>query len=144
MHASSRIFDKICLKAIKIFFSNMWSVINEQVDSIFWWGWYSTEVKSSNVLACRETPPPKKFFFLAGHPDLPKGKTLRKVLDQLTVMILKRVSENISFQYIYSKFRDIKEVANSLIWHSIYWRLSIHFKIRSINNLNPQECLISY
>ena len=67
-----------------------------------------------------DSPPQKKFFFLAGHPDLPKGKTLRKVLDQLTVMILKRVSENISFQYIYSKFRDIKEVANSLIWHSIY------------------------
>ena len=35
MHASGTIFDKTCLKAIKIFFFNMWSVIRRQLDSNF-------------------------------------------------------------------------------------------------------------
>ena len=116
MHASGRFFDKICLKAIKIFFSDTSSVIRWQVDSIFWWRWYSTERESSNFLACRDTPPPQ-FLFLEGHPDLPI--TLSAYCNDF------EKSESIFFQ--------INEVENSLIWHSIYWRLSIHFKIRSIN-----------
>ena len=102
--ASCRLFDKIYLKAIKtfFFFFIIWSLTRGQVDSIFWWEWFSTEGKSSNFLASRENPPPpkkkEKFFFLVGHPDLPLWKTLRRVLDLINVMILKRVSESIFFQ----------------------------------------------
>ena len=39
-----------------------------------------------------------KFFFLVGHPDLPIRKIQRRLLDLLTVIVLKRVSESISFQ----------------------------------------------
>ena len=39
-----------------------------------------------------------QLFFLVEHPDLPIRKTLRRVLDLLTVMILKRLSESIFFQ----------------------------------------------
>ena len=39
-----------------------------------------------------------QFFFLVGHSGLPIRKTLRRVLDLLTVVILKRVSESIFFQ----------------------------------------------
>ena len=41
---------------------------------------------------------PPQFFFLVEHAGLPIRKTLRRVLDLLTVMISKRVSESISFQ----------------------------------------------
>ena len=40
---------------------------------------------------------PPQFFFLVGHTGLPIRKTLRRVLDLLTVMISKRVSESIFF-----------------------------------------------
>ena len=59
---------------------------------------------------------PPKFPPFVGHPDLPIKKTLRRVLDPLTVMILKRVSESILFQI--NKFtacKFTKEVANSMI-----------------------------
>ena len=52
-------------------------VIKGQVDSICWWGRYSTEGESSNFLPCRETPPPpkKKTFLLVGHcNDFEKSK----------------------------------------------------------------------
>ena len=39
-----------------------------------------------------------QFFFLLGHAGLPIRKTLRRVLDLLTVMILKRLTESIFFQ----------------------------------------------
>ena len=51
-----------------------------------------------------------------GHPDLPIRKTLRRVLDPLSVMTLKRVNESIFFQI--NKFtacKITKEVANSLM-----------------------------
>ena len=39
MHASGKIFDKVCLKAIRdTIFSKMWSVIRGQGDSVFCWG----------------------------------------------------------------------------------------------------------
>ena len=59
---------------------------------------------------------PPKFPPLVRHPDLPIRKTLKRVLDSLTVMILKRVSESIFFQI--NKFtacKFTKEVANSLM-----------------------------
>ena len=59
-----------------------------------------------------------KLFGLQGDPDLPITKTLRRVPDLLTVMILKRVSESIFFQinkFTLCKFKDKKELANSLM-----------------------------
>ena len=59
-----------------------------------------------------------KSLLLVGHLDLPIKKALRRVLDLLTVMILKRVSESIFFQinkFTACKFKDKKEVANSLM-----------------------------
>ena len=59
---------------------------------------------------------PSKVPTLVGYPDLPIRKTLRRVLDSLTIMILKRVSESIFFQI--NKFtacKFTKEVANSLL-----------------------------
>ena len=59
---------------------------------------------------------PSKFPLLEGQPDLPIRKTLRSVLDLLTVMVLKTVSESIFFQIniiTACKFKDKKEVVNS-------------------------------
>ena len=59
-----------------------------------------------------------KFPSLVGHPNLPIEKPLRRVLGLLTIIILKRVSENIFFQSIKfttCKVKDEKEVTNSLI-----------------------------
>ena len=128
MRASDKIFDKICLKATTSF-SNMWPVIKGQGDSIFWWGWYLTEAESWNFWLAGRSP---KFPPLVGHPDLPIKKTLRRVLD--TVMILKRVNESIFFQinkFTACKFKD-KKSRQIPWWYSIYWRLSIHFKVRRI------------
>ena len=44
-----------------------------------------------------ETPHPQ-LLPLVGHPNLPIRKTLRRMLGQLTVISLTRLSENISFQ----------------------------------------------
>ena len=65
---------------------------------------------------------PHKFCPLVGHPDLLVRKTLMRVLDLLTVMILKRVIESIFFQinkFTACKFKDKKEVANSLMAFNI-------------------------
>ena len=79
MNASGKKFDKISLKAIRdTFSSNMWSVIKKGKVHTIW-------------LAGR---PPTQ---LVGYPDLPVRKTLRRVVDLLTVMILKRVSKSIFF-----------------------------------------------
>ena len=40
----------------------------------------------------------KPFWFLVGHPGLPIGKDLTRVLAVLAVVILKRVSESIFFR----------------------------------------------
>ena len=59
---------------------------------------------------------PTKFSPLVGHPDLPIRKTLRRVLDSLTVMILKRVSESIFFQINkFTEYKFTKEVAKFLM-----------------------------
>ena len=99
MHVVGKKVGKICRKAITdAFFPICAPRLGEgRVDSLFWWGVYPIEEGSSNVLACRGSPHPQ-FCFLVGHPDLPIKKTLRRVLGLLTVMILKRVRENIFFQ----------------------------------------------
>ena len=52
------------------------------------------------------------------HPNLPIRNTLRRVLDVLTIMILKRVSESISFQsnkFTECKIKVEKEAVNYLM-----------------------------
>ena len=61
---------------------------------------------------------PSYFPRLLGHLDLPIGKTLRRVPDPLTAMILKRVIQSFFFRInklVACKFKDKKEVANCLI-----------------------------
>ena len=70
-------------------------------------------------------PPPLQFPLLMGHPDLPKRKTLRSLLGLLTVMTVKRVSENSFFQsnkFTACKVQDEKGVANSLM-AIILWKI---------------------
>ena len=97
MHAPGKIFDRICLRAARdTFFSRIYGVWSgdrwtqsfaggniQQKEKVqtFWFAWR-----------------PPKSPSLVGHPDLPIRKNLRKMLDLLTVMILKRVSESIFFQ----------------------------------------------
>ena len=94
MHASGKIFGKICLKAIRDTFSQY--VICDQGDSIFLVGVISNRRGKFKLFGFQGDPP--KFPPLVGHPDLPIRKTLRRVLEALTVMILKRVNESIFFQ----------------------------------------------
>ena len=79
----------------------------------FGWGDIQQKGKVQNFwLAGR----PPKFPPLVGHPDLLIRTILRRVLDLLAVMILKRASEGIFFQiniFTACNFKDKKEVANS-------------------------------
>ena len=105
MHASGRIFDNIYLKAIRdTFFFNIWSAIRRQVDSTFWWWWYSTEGKVHTFWLAGRLPP--LILLLSGTFWSPHKKNLRRVLDLLTGMILKRVYESI--------FSEINKITPSL------------------------------
>ena len=116
MHSSGKIFDKICLKAIRntnMFFQY---VVCDQGTRRFNFsvGVVSNRKGKFKLFALQGDPP--QFFPLVGNLDLLLRKTLRRVLDPLTVMILKRMSENIFFQI--NKFtacKFTKEVANSLM-----------------------------
>ena len=113
MHASGKIFGKICLKAIRdTFFSKMWSVIREGTEGLnFLVGVTSNRRGKFKLLGLQGESP--QFPPLVGQPDLTIRKTLRKVLGLLTVMILKRVNESIYFQsnkFTASEVKDEKEV----------------------------------
>ena len=71
MHVSGRIFDKICPKAIKTVFSNMWSVIRELVDSIFWWGWKFKHFDSQGDTLGRGRGNLPLYFFLKNRTPNP-------------------------------------------------------------------------
>ena len=84
-----------------------------QGDSVFLVGVIPNKRRKFKTFWLPDRPP--KFPLLVGQPDLPIRKTLRSVLDLLTVMILKRVSESIFFQIniiTACKFKNKKEVAN--------------------------------
>ena len=96
IHASCKIFDKIMInRYIDTFFSNMWSVIKGQGTQFFSGCDIQQKGKVQTFWLGRRPP---RFPSLKGHPDLPIKKTLRRVLDMLTVMILNRVSESVFFQ----------------------------------------------
>ena len=116
MHASGKIFDRICLKADgdSFFFQYRYGVRSEDRGTQFFGaGNIQQKGKVQNFwLAGR----PPKFPPLLGHPDLSIRKTLRRMLDLLTAMILKSVSEYFFFQiniFTAFKFKDKNEVANS-------------------------------
>ena len=146
IHASGKIFDKICLKTIiDAFSSNMWSVIWEQGDSIFWWRWHIQQKGKVQTFWLAGRPP--KFFPLAGHPP-----ALRRVLDLLTVMILKRVKESTFFQinkFTACKFKDKKEMENSLMAFNLLTFIHLfqgkkHLRTKWNLNCKSQEYLISH
>ena len=92
-------FWLICLWALRdTFFSNTWYLIRGGIRGLdFLVGLYSTECRNSNILASSWSSP-TLIPFLNGHSDLLIRITLRRVLDLLTVMILKIVSESIFFK----------------------------------------------
>ena len=139
---------KIFLKAIRdTFFSNMQSVFRDRGTPFFSGDDIQQKMKvQTSWLAGR----PPKFLPLVGNSDLPIRKTLKRVLDSLTVMILKRVSESIFFQI--NKFtacKFTKEVANSLMAFNLLkiihpFQGKKHLRTQSNLNCKPQEYLISY
>lgn len=80
MHSSGKIFGKISLRAVR--------------DTIRW----SDIKQKGKVQTFWLAGGPPKFSPLVGHPDLSIRKTLRRVIDLLTVMVLKKMSEIIFFQ----------------------------------------------
>ena len=75
-----------------------------------------------------------QFSPLVKHHNLPIRKILRRVLGLLTVMISKRVNMSIFLQSkkLGACKVKVRKRWHVLWWHSIFWRLSIHFKVRSI------------
>ena len=123
IHATGRIFGKICLKDVKDTFFPLcclWTgegwgeTWRKRGGSVFWWEATSNRSGVQNFGHEGKTPlqvPP-----LVENPDLPIRKNLRSVLGLLAVMILKRVS--IFFQgnkFTACKVKDGKGVAKSLM-----------------------------
>ena len=109
-----RVFDRICLKAVRdTFFPIYWVWSGDRGTQFFSGVDIQQKGKVQTFWLARRRA---KFPPLVGHPDLPIRKTLRRVLDLLIVMNLKRVWESIFFQInviTACKFKDKREVANS-------------------------------
>ena len=129
-------FGKIFLKALRdTFFAicGLWSG-DGQGDSTFLLGVISNRRRKLKLLILQGDP---QFHPLAWYPNLPFRKTLSRVLGLLTAMIFKKVSESVFFQGFLYKFTACKVkykkgVANSLMAFNLLKRLSMHFKIKSI------------
>ena len=121
MHIAGKNFGKVCIHAIRdIFFSSLWSVIRGGTRGIRRVV-YPTKEWSSSFLACKRSPAPQ-FLPIVRHLGFPIRKTLRRVLDLLTVMILKIMSWSIFFQsnkITTCKIKDGKEVGNSFMVFSL-------------------------
>ena len=110
-------FGNIYLKAIRDTFSNMWSAMK----GVMGWG-----MKES-----------ARIWFFGGEVQSwsPTKNTLRSVLGLVTVIILKRVLERVvAFKTINIQHvrLEMEKRWQNLWWFSIYVRLSIHFKVRSV------------
>ena len=128
----SRIFDKICLKAIKTFFFQY--VICDQGTgglNFFGGGDIQQKRKIQTFWLAGRLPP---ILPLSGASRSPHKKNSEEGAWSAYCNDFEESKWEcfLSNKWIYSKFKDKKEVTNSLIWHSIYWRLSIHFQVRSI------------
>ena len=118
MCTQSKIFGKVCLKAIfGTFFSiSVLSLGEGQWDSIFWWRVVSNKKRKFKV-ACKGKP---LITHLVRHPDLSIKTVLKRVLSLFSVMTLKRKSESIFFQsskVMACKVKDEKEVRNYSMVH---------------------------
>ena len=130
MRIPGKMFGKICLKAFRnTFFSNMWSVIRGGKKGLtFWWKVISNRRGKFKLLGLQEEPPPSPSP-LVGHPNFSIRKILRRVLGLLTVFGKCECAYLFqSNKFTACKVKDRKEEANS----SIYWRLSIHLKVRKL------------
>ena len=118
MFVSGKIFDRICLKAVRdTFFPPQYIEFDQETGGLNFLVVVISNRKAKFKLVSLLRDP-LNFPSLVGHPDLPIRKTLRRVLDLLTIMILKKVSESIFFQiniFTACKFKDKKEVTNFLM-----------------------------
>ena len=115
MHASGKMFDRICLKDVGDTFFFQYMECDQGTGGLIFFGWGDIQQKGKVQNFWLAGRPPK-FPPLVGHPDLLIRTILRRVLDLLAVMILKRASEGIFFQiniFTACNFKDKKEVANS-------------------------------
>ena len=132
MHASGKIFNKICLKAIRNTFFFHYVVCDQGTGGTkFFSGGDIQQKRKVQTFWLAGRPP--KFPPLKGHPDLPIKKTRGRMLDPLTVMILKKVSESIFFQI--NKFAACKfteEVENYLMAFNL---LKIIYPFQGKNHL---------
>ena len=131
MYTTGKIFGRICLKAIRDYFFQ-YVVCDQGLNFLVM---VISNRRGKFKLLGLQGDLPTNFL----HPDLPIRKSLRQVLGLLTVILLKRVSENIFFRsnkFTACKVKGEKEVVNSLMADypdlSRQSRLSIHFKVRSI------------
>ena len=117
MHVPGKMFDRICLKAVRdTFFFPIYGVWSGDRGTQFFGGGDIQHKGKTQTFWLVGEPP--KFPPLVAHPDLPVRETQRRMLDLLTVKILKKVSESVLFQiniFAACKFKDKKEMANSLM-----------------------------
>ena len=132
MHAAVKSYGKICLKAIGDTFFLICGLWSGEGQGTYFLGGDNIQQKGKVQtfgLAGRPPPPSLQFSLLEGHPDLPIKKTLIRAVGLLTVMILERVSESIFLQHVKLKMKKKHKI---FWWCLIYWRLSIHLKVRNI------------
>ena len=96
MHVSDKMFDRTCLKAVRVAFFPIYGVWSRGRGLNFLSGGDIKQKGKVQTFWLAGGPP--KFSPLVGHPDLSIRKTLRRVIDLLTVMVLKKMSEIIFFQ----------------------------------------------
>ena len=134
--ATEKIFGKICLKVIRdTFFSNMWSAISGVTGRLKVLVEGDIQQKGKlQTYGLAGRPPHTQFPPVVGHPDLPIRKTLRRVLVCLLQWSWKERERVFTFKATNLQHVRLKMKKRSKIlwWHSIYRRLSIHFKVRSI------------
>ena len=130
IYAADEIFGKICLRAIRAtFFSNMRSLIRGGKGD---WGWYPTEGKVQTFSLSGGFPPTVPFLIVISL-SLYKGNS-----EEWLVCLLSWFWKE-WLRLFYFKATNLQHVMlnmnkrwHILWWHSVYWRLSIIFKVRSI------------
>ena len=140
----SKIFNKICLKAIRDTFCLIFGM---------WSGERRGDKRGrSNILVCRWDPHPKPSPSLSGTRWFPSRKTLRRVIGLLTVMFLQRESESIFFQsrkFTECNIKDRNEVKSYLmvfdllkITHGFYGKKQLRTKWNI--NCNSRDHVFGY
>ena len=135
---TGKLFGKICLKAVKILFSSMWSAMKRGMGwgmkERGWTQFFGGEWRSTEGWDSKSRTWMGRVLSWSSIKNI-----LRSVLGLDTVIILKRLKESIfSFEATYLQHvrLQLEKRRQNLWWCSIYVRLSIHFKIRSIQGLS--------